>query len=77
MPQLFDADTGAPIGEISDAQLEFLVSQMEEEHALDQDYYLNADLLETWREQGADPALLAMLQRAMADREDLSIRWSK
>jgi hypothetical protein len=77
MAQLFNADTGTPIGEISDAQLDFLVSQMEEEHALDQDYYLNADLLETWREQGADPALLDMLQRAMADREDLSIRWSK
>ncbi|GEM84387.1 galactosyldiacylglycerol synthase [Meiothermus hypogaeus] len=77
MPQLFNADTGALIGEISDAQLEFLVSQMEEEHALDQDYYLNADLLETWHEQGADPALLEMLQKAMAGKEDLSVRWSR
>ena len=77
MPQLFDADTGAHIGEISEAQLAFLVAQMEEEHAFDQDYYLNADLLETWREQAADPALLEMLQKAMAGKEDLNIRWSK
>ncbi len=77
MPQLYNADTGAFLGEISEAQLEFLVSQMEEEHAEDQDYYLNPDLLETWREQGADPALLDLLHKAMAGAEDLSIRWSR
>lgn len=77
MPQLFNPDTGALIGEVSDTQLEFLVSQMEEEHALDQDYYLNADLLVNWREQGADPALLEMLQKAMAGKEYLNIRWSR
>ncbi|GIW25956.1 galactosyldiacylglycerol synthase [Meiothermus sp.] len=77
MAQLFNADTGEPIGEITEAQLEFLVSQMEEEHALDQDYYLNADLLETWREQGADPALLDLLDKAMGAAEELNIRWSR
>ncbi len=77
MAQLFNADTSEHIGEISDGQLEFLVSQMEEEHTEDQDYYLNADLLETWREQGADPALIDLLNKAMVGREDLSIRWSK
>lgn len=50
---------------------------MEEEHAQDQDYYLNADLLKTWREQGADPALIELLAKAMEGREDLSIRWSR
>ncbi len=77
MPQLYNADTGAFLGEISEAQLEFLVAQMEEEYAEDQDYYLNLDLLETWREQGADPALLDLLHKAMANQEDLSIRWSR
>ncbi|WP_337871185.1 hypothetical protein [Meiothermus sp.] len=50
---------------------------MEEEHAQDQGYYLNADLLETWREQGADPALIELLAKAMGDGEELSIRWSR
>ncbi len=77
MVQLFNAETGAPIGQISEAQLSFLVAQMEEEHAQDQDYYLNADLLETWREQGADPALIKLLATAMGDGEELSIRWSR
>jgi len=77
MIQLFNAETGEHIGEISQAQLEFLVAQMEEEHPEDQDYYLNADLLEAWREQGADPALLDLLYKAMAGRGELNIRWSK
>ncbi|MDX2004110.1 MAG: galactosyldiacylglycerol synthase [Meiothermus sp.] len=77
MPQLFNADTGAHIGEISESQLEFLSAQMEEESAEDQDYYLNADLLETWRESGADPALLELLVRAMGGAEDLSVKWSR
>lgn len=77
MIQLFNADTDQAIGEISEEQLEFLAAQMEEEHAEDQDYYLNADLLETWREQGADPALIDLLAKAMGSQEDLSIRWSR
>jgi len=77
MVQLFNAETGEHIGEISQAQLEFLVAQMEEEHPDDQDYYLNADLLEAWREQGADPALIDLLYSAMAGREELNIRWAK
>ena len=77
MPQLFNADTGEPLGQISREQLNFLIAQMEEEHALDQDYYLTADLIEVWREQGADTALLDLLERAMAGWEDLSVRWSE
>ena len=77
MPQLFNADNGAHLGEISDSQLEFLTAQMEEESAEDQDYYLNVDLLETWRENGADPALLDMLAKAMAGGEELTIKWSR
>jgi hypothetical protein len=77
MALLFDADSGDHIGEISSSQLDFLISQMEEEHPDDQDYYLNADLLETWREQGADPALIDVLSKSMVGRVEMSIRWSK
>ena len=77
MPKLFNADNGSVIGDISESQLEFLVAQMEEESAEDQDYYLNADLLETWRENGADPALLDMLTKAMGSGEELTIKWSE
>lgn len=77
MIKLFDADTGTELGEISEAQLEFLKSQMEEESETDQEYYLNASLLDIWREQGADSGLLELLGKAMAGKEELNIRWSR
>ncbi|MER3481904.1 MAG: galactosyldiacylglycerol synthase [Meiothermus sp.] len=77
MIQLFNADTGDHLGEISEAQLQFLEDQMEEESADDQDYYINADLVQTWKEAGADPALIDLLNKALAGREDVSIRWER
>jgi len=41
MPKLYNATTGAELGEITDEQLEFLQDQLEEESAEDQDYYIN------------------------------------
>lgn len=77
MPQLFNADTGDHIGEISEAQLAFLVSEMEEESAEDQDYYIDIDMLEVLKEDGADPALVELIAKAIGGRQDISIRWEK
>ena len=77
MTQLFDKETGQPIGEISDAQLQFLLDQLEEESPTDQDYYINEDTLVVFESGGADAALLALLRGAMGAREEMEIRWSK
>jgi hypothetical protein len=77
MIKLFDADTNTELGEITEAQLEFLTSQMEEESENDQEYYLHSSLLSSWKEQGADAGLLELLSKAMAGKEELNIRWSK
>ncbi|GEM87016.1 galactosyldiacylglycerol synthase [Meiothermus granaticius] len=77
MVQLFNADTREHLGEISEDQLRFLEEQMEEESLDDHDYYINADLVQTWKEAGADPALIELLNKALAGREDLSIRWER
>ncbi len=77
MIQLSDADTGAPIGTITDAQLQFLIDQLEEESSGDCDYYINAVTLDMFATNGADPALLDTLRRALGSREDMEIRWSK
>jgi hypothetical protein len=77
MIKLFDADTSKELGEISEVQLEFLKSQMEEESESDQEYYLDASLLDTWKEQDADAGLLELLSKAMADKQELNIRWSR
>ncbi|MBI5811198.1 MAG: galactosyldiacylglycerol synthase [Meiothermus silvanus] len=75
MPKLYNATTGAELGEITDEQLEFLQDQLEEESAEDQDYYINQETLEYFAEQGADRALIDLLQAALAGRDEIDIRW--
>ena len=75
MPRLTRIDTGDDIGTISDAQLKFLVEQLEEEHEEDQDYFIDRDTLELMSDNGADPELLAMLEKAIGDDDSMNIAW--
>ena len=75
MIELFDNDTNASLGTISDAQLQFLIDQMEEESVDDTDYYVSRDTLDVFEEEGADPALVALLRAALGGRDDMDIRW--
>ena len=75
MVTLYDNETGRVLGTISEAQLEFLTDQLEEESAEDHDYYFTADTLEMLEKQGADPGLMVTLRTALGDRDDLEIRW--
>jgi hypothetical protein len=75
MPRLMRKDTGDAIGNISDVQLKFLVDQLEEESADDQDYFIDRDTLELLSDNGADPELLDLLQRAMGDDDGLDVAW--
>jgi processive 1,2-diacylglycerol beta-glucosyltransferase len=75
MITLYDNDTGAAVGRITDAQLAFMVAQLEEESADDRDYYLTRDTLELLEQRGAEPTLLDALRGALGDRDDIEIRW--
>jgi processive 1,2-diacylglycerol beta-glucosyltransferase len=75
MIKLYDLQTGAPIGEITQTQLDFLIGQLEEESATDTDYYINADTLDYFAQQGADATLITLLRSALAGRPDMDIRW--
>jgi len=69
MIDIFDKETGASMGEISEAQLKFLNDQLEEESLDDRDYYINPATLDAFQAKGADPALLALLREALGARE--------
>jgi hypothetical protein len=73
--RLYDAASNAPIGTITEAQLQFLIDQLEEESRRDRDYYINVPTLEMFEEKGGDPELIALLRRALGDRQDMDIRW--
>lgn len=77
MIEVFDNRTQALIGEISEAQLEFLMNNLEEESLEDQDYAITAMTLAYFEELGADPALLNLLRRALGERDELVIRWEQ
>ena len=50
--------------------------QFEEEWEGDQDYYVNTATIDMLKDAGADPSLLALLQRALGAAGEADIRWS-
>ncbi len=77
MINLYDNESGAKLGTLTEEQLQFLKDQFEEESFDDQDYYINEDELENFQEAGADEALLTLLRNAMNGRSEMEIRWAK
>jgi hypothetical protein len=75
MPRLIRLDKEIEIGVISDTQLAFLVEQLEEEHDEDQDYYIDRETLELLSDNGAEPELVALLEKAIGDDEEMDIAW--
>ena len=77
MITLYDNDSGANLGTITEEQLKFLQDQFEEEFLDDTDYYINEDEMASLQEAGADEALLSLLRNAMNGRTEMEIRWKK
>jgi hypothetical protein len=77
MIQFRDKETGAALGEMTEAQLQFLIDNLEEESSEDTDYYLNPTMLEMLQEKNADPDLMALLRAALGDREEMEIEWNR
>jgi processive 1,2-diacylglycerol beta-glucosyltransferase len=76
MVRLHDSERGTLIGTITEAQLQFLIDELEEESAEDSDYYVSADTIDMLEEDGGDPELVALLRSALAGRDGVDIRWS-
>ena len=77
MIQLYDAERGTRLGEISDAQLQSLMDSLEEESLTDQDYYLTAETIDMLESDGADAGLVGLLREALAGREGMDVRWAR
>lgn len=75
MVQIFDKQSGAELGSITDEQLQFLADHLEEESEEDEDYYLNRTTVDFLEGEGGDPELIALLRKALGDREEAEIRW--
>ena len=77
MIALTDKESGKTLGEITEAQLQFLIDQLEEESLTDKDYYINRAMIFFLKERGADAGLIDLLYEALGDREEMEIEWSE
>jgi hypothetical protein len=77
MIHLFDHETGAPVGTITEDHLQYLVDQLEEESPDDTDYYINRETLDLFEENGADLALRVVLRAAFGKRDEMEVRWER
>jgi len=73
--ELKDTETGATIGYVTEAQLKFMIDQLEEETPDDRTYWLNRATIDMFRDNGADPGLIAVLEVGMGEREEFEIEW--
>lgn len=77
MINLREKETNQQIGTISEDQLQYLLDQLEEEWAEDQDYSITPMLLDLFEGQGADPGFVALLRNALGERDEMNIVWSR
>jgi hypothetical protein len=77
MPTLYYKENGALIGTINDEQLDFMISQLEEESLEDTDYAITPMLLAYFEELNADKGLISLLQEALGDQDVVEVRWSR
>ena len=77
MIQIHDKDTSSWLGTLTEANLQFLIEQLEEESGDDQDYYINETTIDLFEEGGADKDLVNLLRGALNGRTEMEIRWSR
>lgn len=77
MIMLSNKETGALLGAVSEADLQLLVNQLEEEDSQDTDYYVCADTIELLESSGASAALVDVLRKALGDAEGVDVSWKR
>lgn len=77
MITLTEKETNKPLGQISEAQLQYLIDNLEEEWLEDQDYAITPLLLQNFEEKGADAKLVSLLRQVLGAREEIEIVWSR
>jgi hypothetical protein len=78
MIDLYNADTNALLGEITEQDLTVLIDALEEESSDDQDYYITPETIEVVGENGrATEHMLNLLRKAVGSSEGVEIRWER
>jgi hypothetical protein len=59
-----------PLGTITENQLDFLIVNLEKEFEEDEECFLNPDTFDYLKQQGADSALLSILEKALGGNQN-------
>lgn len=73
MIRLYDNETDADLGTISDEQLEFLVEELVEESLDECTYNINPGVIRSLEAHGGDPQLITLLRRALGTRTSMEL----
>jgi hypothetical protein len=74
---IYDNASNTLLGSITEADLKVLVDALEEESTKDQDYYIDASTIDVIADGKATEHLVALLRRALGNREGVDIRWER
>lgn len=77
MIDLFDQDSGALLGSITETELQLLVDSLEEESTTDHAYYVEAATIDLLGDGRATDHLLHLLKTAIGTRDGVDIRWAR
>ena len=75
MIKLYDCDTDAEIGTITESQLDFLQEQLVEETIDTSSYNLTEANIESLEVNGADPEVVELLRKAISGRSSMELRY--
>jgi hypothetical protein len=74
MIKLYDADSDAEVGAITEEQLDLLTEQLVEESLDEYTWNIDAGAITSLESSGADPSLVALLRRALGARTSMELR---
>lgn len=77
MPKLYDKQSGALLGIVSDDDIDALIEQLEEEDTTDEDYFIDAETIDLLEEGGASETLVNLLRRAVGDSDGIDVRYEE
>jgi hypothetical protein len=77
MPKIYNKNTGAALGEVSESDVQCLIDVLEEEDTKDVDYFIDLDTVDILENNGASEALAELLRTAIGSSAGVDIRWEK
>jgi hypothetical protein len=77
MPRLYNKQTNALMGNVTESDIDCLVDVLEEEDSKDVDYYIDLDTVDILEDNGASRELVTMLRAAIGAGEGVDVRWEK